>query len=82
MKIHKHNNLLHVKHCRIGFSDASPVQNNLPHQRNFNKSEEIIINRDINKMLEMNVIKEVEFESDQYLSPIFLFLRKKILNTE
>lgn len=65
-----------VKNCRIEFKDGlRPHQKDLQ-QRQFNDKELIIIDAEIEKLLRQNVIKMVDYNKDQFLSPIFLRLKK------
>lgn len=66
-----------VKHCHIEFIDNEEQQqksfNNLSV---FNEKESQIISNEFEKLLKMAVLKVVEPEKGQYLSPIFMRPKK------
>ena len=67
-----------VQHCHIEFIDnVPPIQNRLLiRSPNFNKKEEEVIDLEIKKLLQLNVIEEVESEENEYISPIFVRPKK------
>lgn len=66
-----------VKHCHIEFIDGiGPVQSIEPPQGHFSVREEMIIQSEIEKLLEMEVLREVSYTIGQFLSPIFLKKKK------
>ena len=82
-KITSDQNILDiVKHCHIDFVDGRPFQKVLPHQRKFNKFEEDIVSNDIDKKLKMDVIREVDTEHNQFISPIFTVPKKTFERTQ
>lgn len=65
-----------VSHCHIEFlNDEKPKQSEIS-QRKFNAKETLIIDSEIQKLLDQEVIKMVEFREDQFLSPIFIRPKK------
>jgi hypothetical protein len=48
-----------------------PVQNGMPYQRIFDKNQVNILEKEINNLLSIGVIKQVAFDEHQYISPIF-----------
>ena len=62
-------------HCHIEFETEVPVQTNIPFQR-FNQTEELIIESEIQKLLQMKVIEEVSPVPGQFISPIFALPKK------
>ena len=62
-------------HCHIEFETEVPVQTNIPFQR-FNQTEELIIESEIHKLLQMKVIEEVSPVPGQFISPIFALPKK------
>ena len=65
-----------VKHCHIEFcNEEVPVRNHCK-KSVFNRHEDAIVDSEIQKLLEMQVIKEVQHTSDEYISPIFLVAKK------
>ena len=66
-----------VKHCHISFyDDIEPVRTELKRPMIFSKQENVILDKEIENLLQMEVIEEVEFSSDQFLSPIFTVPKK------
>ena len=68
-----------VEHCHIQFIDNNPPQQNRNEksfQVKFNKKEEEIIDAEIKQLLEKSVIREVEYQEGQFLSPIFVRPKK------
>ena len=61
--------------CHIDFIQPVTKQEKYPFQK-FNKFEENIIDKEIQKLLEMGVIEEAEFVEDQFISPIFVIPKK------
>lgn len=65
-----------VQHCHIEFCEEQiPVQIHCK-KNNFSKKEDFIVDSEIQKLLKMKVIKEVEHDPDEYISPIFLVGKK------
>ena len=65
-----------VKNCRIEFmNNEKPKQNHVPH-RHFNSVENSIIDQEITKLLQKQVIIEVLPHENQFISPIFLRQKK------
>lgn len=62
-------------HCHLEFTQEIPKQMKLPFQR-FSQKEEAIIEKEIEKLLKMEVISEVFSCEDQFISPIFLRPKK------
>lgn len=66
-----------VNHCHIEFQDdLAPKQNKFTVKSVFNENESKIISNEIEKLLKLSVLKTVEPEDGQYLSPIFLRPKK------
>ena len=66
-----------VRHCHIEFiDDEEPEQNSFNNLSIFNEKESQIISNEIEKLLDMAVLKLVQPEEGQYLSPIFIRLKK------
>ena len=62
-----------VRHCRIEFiNDEEPDQNSFNYVSVFNEKESQIISNEIEKLLDMAVLKILQPEHGQYLSPIFI----------
>ena len=59
-----------VCNCHLEFNDT-PVQSTGSYPMHFSKFEEDIINSEIQKLLEMNVLEKVSYDKNQFLSPIF-----------
>lgn len=57
-------------HCYIDFDKEIPKQFKYPVQK-FDFHEEIIIDKEIDKLLDIGVIEEAKHEEDQFISPIF-----------
>lgn len=76
-KITSDENILDiVQHCHIEFiENENPINTSAPHCY-FNASEEAIISTEIQKLLDMKVIKEVQHHPEEFLSPIFLRPKK------
>ena len=67
-----------VKHCHIEFeNDIEPYQHLTSMRMNFNEKESDIISKEIQKLLELDVLKIVEPVDGQYLSPIFIRPKKE-----
>lgn len=65
-----------VLNCHIEFIDNPPVQNGTPYQRIFDKNQINILEKEINNLLSIGVIKQVAFDEHQYISPIFTVPKK------
>ena len=66
-----------VEHCHLEFIDnIRPSQITIPYQRNFDKTQEETIDKEIENMLALGVIKQVHHELSQYISPIFTVPKK------
>ena len=75
-KITQDENVLDiVQHCYIEFCGEPPVRS-LCKTNNFTQEQEYIIDSEIQKLLNMKVIKEVKHESGEFISPIFLVGKK------
>ena len=62
-----------VQNCHIEFIDGiPPSQNKANLQTKFNQKETEIIDNEIENLLQKFVIKEVQYEYDMFLSPIFV----------
>ena len=61
-----------ILNCHIEFIDNPPVQNGSPYQRIFDKNQVNILEKEINNLLSIGVIKQVAFDEHQYISPIFI----------
>lgn len=57
-------------------NNVEPVRNLIDRTYIFSKNEEFIIENEIENMLNMEVIEEVEFSDDRYLSPISTIPKK------
>ena len=66
-----------VQHCHLDFSETFSQRNtsHIP-QHKFNKKESDIIDMEIDKLLKMGVIVHTYHETDQFISPIFIRLKK------
>jgi hypothetical protein len=76
-----------VQQCHLEFdNDIKPSQLILPFQMCFDKIQEKEIDNEIDNLLRLGVIKQVNFDKDQYISSIFTVAYKdtkeqrKILN--
>ncbi|VDI30384.1 Hypothetical predicted protein [Mytilus galloprovincialis] len=66
-----------VSHCHIEFIDnVEPKQDIFNVKSVFNSKESDIVSNEIQKLLAIDVIKEVQSMKDQFLSPIFLRPKK------
>lgn len=76
-KITSDENILDiVQHCHIEFiNNDNPVNTKIPNCH-FNAKEEEIIALEIQKLLDMKVLKEVQHHPEEFLSPIFLRPKK------
>lgn len=76
-KITSDENILDiVQHCHIEFiNNENPVNTKIPNCH-FNSKEEEIIGLEIQKLLDMKVLKEVQHHPEEFLSPIFLRPKK------
>ena len=73
---HDKNVLDIVKHCHIEFcNEEIPVRTQCK-KNVFNRQEDAIVDSEIQKLLKMQVIKEVQHVSNEYISPIFLVAKK------
>lgn len=65
-----------VQHFHIEFiNDVLPVQSSYISHR-FNQKEKAIIDKEISKLLKLKVIEKVQYDDGQFISPIFLRLKK------
>lgn len=65
-----------VHHCHIEFLDGlNPVQS-FCKQSKFNPVEDKVVNEEIKKLLEMQVIKVVDHHPQEFISPIFVVPKK------
>ena len=65
-----------VQHCHIEFiNNENPVNTKIPNCH-FNSKEEEIIALEIQKLLDMKVLKEVQHHPEEFLSQIFLRPKK------
>ena len=65
-----------VEHCHIEFSPGCDPVNSYCFRQNFAQNEDAIIEKEIQKLLDMKVIKEVDHTPGEYLSPIFIVPKK------
>lgn len=65
-----------VQHCHIEFVDNIRPSQTKFQQRVFSGKDSLIIDSQIKKLLQQDVIKLVEFTEGQFLSPIFLRMKK------
>lgn len=66
-----------VNHCHIEFQNGiEPKQKQFNVCSVFNEKETEIVTKEIEKLLEINVLVEVQHDNDQFLSPIFLRPKK------
>ena len=65
-----------VEHFHLEFIDNSPPTQKSVVPHCFNKNEIDLINKEIEILLLQNVIEEVDFDEDQFISPIFLREKK------
>ena len=66
-----------VAHCRITFiNNILPVQPKFPHAIKFNDKESAIIDKEIAKLLNKGVLIPSQHEEGEFISPIFLRLKK------
>lgn len=76
-KITNDQNILDiVQHCRIEFADGENPVNFQSYCNNFSFEENLIVDQEIKKLLDLKVIKEVEHHPNEYISPIFLVPKK------
>jgi hypothetical protein len=62
-----------VQHCHLEIENNSVlVQTSLPHKIKFNEKECSNINNEISKLLEMDVIREINTDDVRFVSTIFL----------
>ena len=62
-----------VQQCYLEFdNDIKPSQLILPFQMCFDKIQEKEIDTEINNLLRLGVIKQVNFDKNQYISSIFI----------
>lgn len=65
-----------VEHCHIKFlENVNPIRNYSFSSR-FTPEEDLIVDREIQKLIEMKVLKEVEHHPEEFLSPIFIVPKK------
>ena len=66
-----------VAHCHIKFvNNVPPVQTKFPHAIKFNDKESVIIDKEIEKLLNKGVLIPSQHEIGEFISPIFLRLKK------
>ena len=65
-----------MKHCHLEFDDKTRPVKNFSKPNIFTKEEDKLVDIEIRKMLEMKVIKEVEHDENEFISPIFLVKKK------
>ena len=65
-----------VQNCRVNFTDGQKPKQLQHVSYRYNKKDIKLIESEISKMLEQNIIKEVEYHPSLYLSPIFLREKK------
>ena len=65
-----------VQHCHIEFIEESDPENSFCFTQKFSQNEDKIIQNEIKKLLEMKVIKEIEYTPGEYISPIFIVPKK------
>ena len=64
-----------VQHCHVEFIEGTNPENIFCFRQKFSEKDEIIQN-EISKVLEMKVIKEVNHDPGEYISPIFIVPKK------
>lgn len=75
-KLTSDENVLDIAfHCYVELTQEPPKQTKLPRQ-NFSAVEMEIIDKEIVNLLDMEVIEHVEFEDNQFISPIFVTPKK------
>ena len=65
-----------VQHCHIEFMDGENPTNSYCFRSKFSEQDEIIISKEIQNLLHMEVIEEVEHHADEYISPIFIIPKR------
>ena len=68
-----------VKNCHINVNadiELYSLQSNQRLQYNFNKKQTVVIKKEIGKLIEIGLVKEVYSHQKQFLSPIFLRPKK------
>ena len=65
-----------MQHCRIEFIDGENPVKFQSYCNNFSVKENLIVDQEIRKLLDLKVIKEVEHHPNEYISPIFLVSKK------
>lgn len=76
-KITSDQNILDIVcHCHIEFLQNPPIQKTIPYQRICDKKQEMIIDLEIQKLLELGVLIEVQPDDYQFISPIFTVPKK------
>ena len=76
-KITSDDNILDiVQHCHIEFMQDEDPSNSYCFRSRFSEKENKIISKEIEKLLQMEVIEEVEHHPDEYISPIFIIPKR------
>lgn len=65
-----------VKHCHLEFNDGENPINSKCYRNKFSDHEDKIIKLEINKLLEMEVIEQVNHHPNEYISPIFIIPKR------
>lgn len=65
-----------VKNCHIDFIDNKRPVRTFCRETQFSSAEKLIVWKEINKLLEMKVIKEVSHSKNEFISPIFVVPKK------
>ena len=65
-----------VQHCQLEFIEGMNPINSICFQNHFTAEENIAVEKEIKKLLELKVIKEVEHHPNEFISPIFLVPKK------
>jgi hypothetical protein len=65
-----------VKHCHIQFINGTAPTQKLFSQPKFNEKQSLIIDQEIDKLLKLKVLSLALWDDQQFLSPIFLRLKK------
>ena len=70
-----------VAHCHIKFiNNEPPIQTEMQRAIKFNEKELIIIDKEIEKLLAKGVLVHSQHEPGEFISPIFLRLKKNAID--
>ena len=67
-----------VQHCQLEFIEGMNPINSICFQNHFTAEENIAVEKEIKKLLELKVIKEVEHHPNEFISPIFLVPKRMV----